>query len=373
MNIMHNSSIALRLAAPVGWLALACTGCASLSLPSPSTPDVHAEHKVRKEDATKAFEEKRDLAQYQAAVNRWQEGDADGCRKSIEQLLTRNPEHREARQLHAELLLWQQAPAAALEQARQYLADHPDDAQAEHTLGMILEDQNQDLEAREHFQAAARLEPKNEVYALSAQTAAEAASLPPGAAAAHEASQGEPSSQGPDWQVMAEDAPKRKGNSAAPKRQGKSPAPRSVSNDSITDPLIFKAQQAIVAGDLRSADALLVRAVGSDVQDPQVAIRAGVMVMRYGHAEIAVDVLTTATERFPESATVWRALATAHLAQDNTTAARAALEKSLSIDNSDSLAHYLLSSTLRKLGEAEAADGHAEQARRLDPRVSPHR
>ncbi len=70
-----------------------------------STPveDVVELRKQRKSETLREFEQRRDWAEYNAALTAWQQSDIMRCRQSLKRLLARNPEHAEAQDLLAEL------------------------------------------------------------------------------------------------------------------------------------------------------------------------------------------------------------------------------------------------------------------------------
>jgi predicted Zn-dependent protease len=151
--------------------ALAATsGCAGLQAPKPKTHNIEKDQTLRKEEVTEQFEQKRDFAQFEAAMGRWRVGDAKGCREQIEKLLARNPGHVEGGLMLAELMLLEDNPAAAMSRVKQTLEEHPENARAQHTMGLLLDAQGQTVEAQAYFQKAIELDPKNEVYTLSYET-----------------------------------------------------------------------------------------------------------------------------------------------------------------------------------------------------------
>src|SRR5204863_8512400 len=100
-------------------IAMFLGGCASLERSMTSKEDVEAAQENRRKDAVRVFEEKRDHAQLQAALARWQSGDVKGCREQLEKLLARNPTHSEGQLLLADLMLFEQKPDAAVQQLKQ--------------------------------------------------------------------------------------------------------------------------------------------------------------------------------------------------------------------------------------------------------------
>ena len=151
-----------------------CAGCATLkpSLPVAETKSSVVEAAVppgddKQKEVLRQFEERRDNAQLGASLDRWKLGDSAGSEGLLHQLLTRNPAHREARRALADLYAARPDPDAAFEQLRQLLEQDANDAQAHHSLGLLLETLDRSGEALLHFEEAARLDPRNELYALS--------------------------------------------------------------------------------------------------------------------------------------------------------------------------------------------------------------
>ena len=83
-----------------------------MQLPKAVTADPPPIRK-RNEEFTRQFEQQRDFAEFEAAKTRWvQQNDPKGCREGWRNF-GRNPRHREARLLLAELLLAEDNPQAA--------------------------------------------------------------------------------------------------------------------------------------------------------------------------------------------------------------------------------------------------------------------
>ncbi len=93
------------------------------------------------------FEASRDRAQFDAARNFLRQGNLKACRESVEQLLTRNPKFIEARFVLADLMLDEEDYEGAEDQMRDVLAARPNDAHAEHTLGIALDGSGNVVEA----------------------------------------------------------------------------------------------------------------------------------------------------------------------------------------------------------------------------------
>jgi len=160
-------------------LGLAClvfSGCAMTATggkreekqPRALTPD------RRREAAIKDFEQRRSEMQYRSALSRWNLGDVKGCEAMLSTLLERNPQDRQARRLLADICLERSDPAAAESHLQILLEQDADDAQAHHSLGLLLEETGRLEEALPHLDRAAALEPENDLFALSRDAASPA-------------------------------------------------------------------------------------------------------------------------------------------------------------------------------------------------------
>ena len=160
-------------------LLILSTGCATMGLPDPPVEDVAKKRKQRTEDAVRDFERKRNFAEFQAAKSQYERHDAKGCRATLQRLLQREPGHVDARLMLAELHLAENQPQEALIQVEQVLNDHPDNARARHTAGLLFDTTGQTGRALAYYGRAAELEPNNELYAISYQMArGDAAGVP---------------------------------------------------------------------------------------------------------------------------------------------------------------------------------------------------
>ena len=146
------------------------TGCASTQAAKKPATTAAVEPVKPREEIVQSFEKQRDEAQYRAALARWKEHDAYGCRQMLERVLARNPQHREALLLMAEFNLAAQHPDKSLPAIESFAVSHKDDAQVQHTLGMLLEATDRPDDAQKHFRRAAELEPQNPLFELSMQT-----------------------------------------------------------------------------------------------------------------------------------------------------------------------------------------------------------
>lgn len=146
-------------------------GCAGPNRLKPIIENAAPERSERERELIDSFSKRRDEAQYQSALQSWEAGDRNGCRELIEKLLERNPKHKEARQLLADLYLEAGSPEEAKKLLAQLLAEFPNDAQIHHSLGMLHESMSDDEAALRHLNRAVELDPENELYQMCHETA----------------------------------------------------------------------------------------------------------------------------------------------------------------------------------------------------------
>jgi tetratricopeptide (TPR) repeat protein len=114
------------------FLALAVAGCASLAESKLLTgPSVAQQRQKRSADAIKDFDQARSAAEFKSAVTCYEQGDLAGCQQALERLLQRDPHHREARLLMAEMLLVKEDPQGAGKHAEEVLKADPKDQHAQ--------------------------------------------------------------------------------------------------------------------------------------------------------------------------------------------------------------------------------------------------
>ncbi len=162
-------------------LAVTLAGCASLKTLGPPVEDVSEKRRQRSQESAQQFNRHRDLAEFEAARVRWEEGDSRGCAEILQRILTRSPDHLEARLLLAESLLADNRPSEAIPYLEPALAAHPSDARVYHLMGSLLDSIGQKADALVYYEQATTLRPNDEVYAVCYQTLAseEAAEGPP--------------------------------------------------------------------------------------------------------------------------------------------------------------------------------------------------
>ena len=165
-----NSSPGPSLAPAIGlcflFLALSAAGCAGWREKLAPEPSVSQTREQRAADAVREFEDRRDAAQFAAAVERVQQGDSARAETMLVSIVKRRPDSIPARLRLAEVL-WSRNDASAEEHLRAVLAKDTANAEAHHALGLVLDGTNRSAEAREHFQRARDLEPDNEVFRVT--------------------------------------------------------------------------------------------------------------------------------------------------------------------------------------------------------------
>jgi len=153
------------------WLcAVLMTGCAGWKQTlQPKTAIETREERAK--EALQDFEERRDAAQLEAALDRWKQGDAGRAEAMLSAIVNRRPDYVEARVLLAEVL-WSRNDASAEQQLRTVLELQPNRADAHHALGLVLDGTERAEEARQHLSKAAELEPANDVYRETSESLA---------------------------------------------------------------------------------------------------------------------------------------------------------------------------------------------------------
>ena len=130
--------------------------------------DQLAEKRRQRTDAfARSIDQQHEQADLVAARDLWQRGDHESCKRRLNELLTRNPEQLDARLLLAEVFLDENQAQEGIRVLKPAEAAHHDDARVQYTMGLLLDASGSQEGARSHYQAAARLEPGNEVYAVS--------------------------------------------------------------------------------------------------------------------------------------------------------------------------------------------------------------
>ena len=149
-------------------LTLMGSGCAAWKPPfgRATSGQVAETGASRHSAAVQAFEEQRDRALLDAAIDRWNQGDIAGCESRLRTVLSRRPSDIEAHVLLAELAWSQNDADVAVREYMTAIQLAPDRPDLEHALALILEATSRLPEAATHRTRAAALDPANELYRL---------------------------------------------------------------------------------------------------------------------------------------------------------------------------------------------------------------
>ena len=153
----------------VGLLAI-LAGCAGWK-DRLKPPSVTADREARSAEAIREFEERRDSAQLEAALDRWKQGDISTAEASLAAIIRRRPDCNDARMRLAEIL-WSRNDIAAEPHLRAVLQTEPNRAEAHHALGLLLDGTGRADEAHQYLTKAAELEPENEIYRTTCESLA---------------------------------------------------------------------------------------------------------------------------------------------------------------------------------------------------------
>ena len=373
---------------------------------NPTEPAAKAPAKppVRKEEALRQFEKKRDDAQYQAAVAQWRQGEHEACRELLTKLLARNPDHLQARLLMSEYHLLNTTPLEAMEHARLAVVKNPNDAQANHSMGVVLDAQGSTDNALAYYRRAVQLAPDNEVFKLSLQ-AAEGLAL----AGVNE--------QGPlatarmpttaPFDVPAKiGANQRPLNGANPNGSTTGTSIVGRSTSSLPGDIAARAAEikgARMAGEQQIIDdqerrrnsvqqasyletdsesagkknrgphgpspvESLRSSMAADPGNMQIPVRAAISALQNEQSERAVELAQAGLAEYPDCAALQRTLGAAYYRLGDYHRAEEALRQALSLDKANASTYFLLGCAVRKLGDATAAEPYFQQARQLDPK-----
>ena len=378
MNLFRTSvgKTAPMVAALFPLLALS-VGCAGMPMPKTMTQgSIEPQLKKRNEEATRSFEQQRDLAEFEAAHARWeQQNDRQGCCEGLQKLLARNPRYREARLLLAELFLSQENPEAAYEHAKAALDLYPNDGQTQYTMALCLDAQGKTPDALTYYERATRMDPQCEMFAaayrMARDTSHDEARNSRATVLNFIAPNDEPGSQAMPVGYTRTAASTTSPVVGADSSVGAKSAEFAgiAENDPALEPLRL-GQAALTQGSLPAALEHFRRAIATKPDNPQIPISAAAISLRASHPDLAVELLTPAAQQFPNSAAIYRMLGAALYRTGDYKSSQVALQQALSLDKSSALSYLLMGCTLAKLGQNESAEAHFRQARTLDPRYN---
>jgi Tfp pilus assembly protein PilF len=133
--------------------------------------DVGKLREKRREEVVHDFERRRATAQLQAARERAEHGDPEAAEQILQSVISRDPTNVAAREQLAELYWAHEQLAEAEEQLREALALAPERAELHHLLGILLDARGNETEADSHLTRAVELEPANQLFRLTAESA----------------------------------------------------------------------------------------------------------------------------------------------------------------------------------------------------------
>ncbi len=138
---------------------------------TPSSESPTQKRQRRAEAAVRRFEQQRDFAEYQSALFSLNHGDPETCESTLRRLCRRNPDHREARLLLAQLAIEEGRNEEAVENLVDLAGRQPLDAQVQHALGLAFDAQGDEASAAACYERASVLAPDEEVYQASLEAA----------------------------------------------------------------------------------------------------------------------------------------------------------------------------------------------------------
>ena len=156
----------------------AVVGCAGVPFARPiidavSSEGITEQRQQRNTEFVQQFEQNRDFAEFESARAEWLRDDPAKCEQSLKRILARNPTHRDSLLLTAELYLAENRLDDAFRHGQLAMEAHPEDAQVQYTMGLLLDATGQSGDALVYYERAVQLEPENELYAVGYRTALE--------------------------------------------------------------------------------------------------------------------------------------------------------------------------------------------------------
>jgi tetratricopeptide (TPR) repeat protein len=310
---------------------LLLAGCQSMGVLKPPVDDLTPIKKARKEAAVRQFEEQRDFAEFKAAESAWDRGDIDVCRQTLETLLRRNPRHKDALLLLADACLENEQPEEATKHLEAALAAHPNDPGVHQAMGVLMDRLGRPENALAHYRQAGEL------------------------------AQGKPQQKPSAPRVLP--APGKTTHTSISGRNGSSESTAAAD-------LNQRGEAALAAGKIDEAMACFRDAAAQNPNDPQIPIASAVAALRQNQPDVAIQLAEDALQRFPSSGPLLRLMGAAYYRKGDPESSELVLRQALSLDKSDALAYFLMSCTLTKLGQEEAAATHLRRARQLCPTLA---
>jgi tetratricopeptide (TPR) repeat protein len=132
-------------------------------------------------------------------------------------------------------------------------------------------------------------------------------------------------------------------------------------------------REALASGQLDTARDQLKRYVQDQQTDQVNAVSAALLPLRHEQPALALEVATAVVHRFGASGELMRVIGTAHYRRGDYESSQTAFQQSLSLDSANPLTYLLMSFTLEKLGDRQAAEQFFQRGRQLDPQVASRR
>ncbi len=331
---------------------LSMAGCAHFKESQPRGADVAPRVEQQQKEIVEDYEGRRAAAEMEAARSRAEHGDLSGCFTTLEALLARNPTHREARLMMADVQLARENVRAAEQLLKSLVQDYPYDAASHHALALLLESTGRSELARTHFERAAAIDPDDPLFALSAfqneGAARKAATIALTAANVALATSPTPEAAAARAVIAAAQSPE--GQAA------------------IREALIL-----LEKGEEDGALSAMQLACEQESLNTALPLAASVFLLRSEKADAAIVLLEAAAERQPKASTILRGLGAAYLQAGDFQAAQVVLQQAISLDSSDALAYFLVGQALQLQGRHADARAMMRAAVQLDPRFGQQR
>lgn len=278
--------------------------------------------------------------------------DARTFQRALAQFLAKEPKHVEANILQAEIDLENARDAEARERMERMVIRNPHDAQVRRACGLVYQALGAEDRAQACFARAEELE----------------RGLPEGSqpvvAAAYEADAGEVAVAAPEPPAATVEIP-----------------PQSVAVEAADVPEVpmtsaQRMERGLALLQLAQPDEArreIFAAIEAEPKNQKFYTDAALKAVQSEQLELAREIALAGTAQFPQSAGLHRLHGTAALRLQRYAEAEAALQQSLSLDNSQALTYFLLGSALDRSGKSGSAQWYLRQAARLDGRYAVRR
>lgn len=130
-----------------------------------------AELQQQVDEVRRNVQERRDMAEFLAAEQAFENGNYTSAKQGLILLLRRNPQHREARLLLIDLCLRNADYSTGTAHGELAVQYFPNDPEAHHALALVLDAGNRLEDAIKSYKKAVDLAPKNELYMSAYYTA----------------------------------------------------------------------------------------------------------------------------------------------------------------------------------------------------------